>query len=137
MKTNVKTNPRRSPRALETFKDNEPLRKSKMRTARRTLSRTPPHFVETKDQPPNEEKSPLPKKSPKVARKPQIPLGSPRREMDDLMAQFQGFGTPLRGSPHGSRSSSLMFYSPYGSPLPPSTAPDGYVYGYGYGYECK
>ena len=60
------------------------------------------------------------------------PTGS-TREMEDLMAQFQGLGTPLGSSPHGSRSSSPMYFSPYhgpGSPLPPSTAP-GYGYGYG------
>jgi hypothetical protein len=130
-----KTNPRRSPRrphgALETFTDDEePLRIPKMRTARRKLSSTPPHFEETEDQPTDEEKSPPPKKSYKVARKPQIPPSSPPREEDDLMAQFQGiFGTPLRGSPHGSRSSSPMYY-----PLPPSMPPNGYGYGYGYGY---
>ena len=139
---NVRTDSRRSSRephgALETFTDDEEesLKRSKMRTARRKLSGIPHHFEETKDrdQPTDEERSPSPKKSPKVVRKPQIPPGSPPREVDDLMAQFQGFGTPLGGSPYGSRSGSPMYYPPYGSPLPPSMAPDGYGYGYGYGY---
>ena len=74
-----------------------------------------------------------PKKSPKVAHKPQIPPDSPPREVDDLMTRFQGSDMPLGSSPHGSRSSSPLYYSPYGSPLPPSMARDGYGYGYGYG----
>ena len=49
------------------------------------------------------------------------------------MTRFQGSDTPLGSSPHGSRSSSPLYYSPYGSPLPPSMARDGYGYGYGYG----
>jgi hypothetical protein len=136
-----KTNPRRSPkrphRALETFTDDEKeLHKiSKTRTARRN---TPLHFEETEeDLSTDEEKFPPPKKGPKVARNPQIPPGSLPREVDDLMAQFQGFGTPLGSagsSPHGSRSGSPMYYSPYGSPLPPPMPPNGYGYGYGYGY---
>ena len=139
---NVKTDSRRSSRephgVLETFTDDEEesLKRSKMRTARRKLSGTPHHFEETKDrdQPTDEERSPSPKKNPKVVRKPQISPGSPPREVDDLMAQFQGFGTPLGGSPYGSGSNSPMYYPPYGPPLPPSMAPDGYGYGYGYGY---
>ena len=132
-----KTNSRRSPRGphgtLETSTDDEePLRRLKMRT-RRELSGTPPHFEETEDQSTDEEESPPPKKNPKIARKPQIPPGSPPHEVDDLMAQFQGFGTPLGSSPHGSRSSSPMRYLPYGPPLPPSMAPVGHGYGYGGG----
>ena len=132
-----KTNPRRSPTGphgvLEAFTDDEDEshRRSKMRTAQRKVSSTQPHFEETDDQPTDEEKSPPPKKGPKVARKPQTPPDS--HELDDLIARFQRFSTPL-GSPHGSRSGSPMYYSPYGSPLPPSMAPDGYGYGYGYGY---
>jgi HAMP domain-containing protein len=141
--TRRKTNPRRSPkrphRALETFTDDEKElhRISKTRTERRKLSSTPPQFEETEeDLSTDEEESPPPKRSPKVARKPQIPPGSLPREVDDLKAQFQAFGTPLgsaRSSPHGSRSSSPMYYSPYGSPLPPSMPPNGYGYGYGGG----
>ena len=107
-----------------------------MRTTHRKLSPTPPHLEETEEQPMDEEKSPPPKKTPKVARKPQIPPGSPPLEVDDLMAQFQGFGTgvPLGGNPHGSRPSTPMYHLPYGSPFPPPMGPDGYGYGYGYGY---
>ena len=68
-----------------------------------------------------------------IAYEPQIPPGNLTREVDILMAQFQGFGTPLRSSLHGSRSSSPMNHSPHGSPLKPSKAPDSYGYGYGYG----
>lgn len=140
MKTSF-TNPRRSPKgphgASETVTDDEePPRRSKMKTTHRKLSPTPPHLEETEEQPTDEEKPPLPKKTPKVARKPQIPPGSPPREVDDLMAQFQGFGTgvPLGGSPHGSRPSTPMYHLPYGSPFPLPMGPESYGYGYGYGY---
>ena len=136
-----KVNPRRSPHragpssheALESFTDvgEEPPRKP--RTARSKLSRSPSHFEDTDEQSTDdpstdEETSPPPKKGPKVGRKPQIPPGTLPREVDDLMAQFQRFGTPLGGSPHGSRSGSPgpMNYPPYGYPVPPSMAPNGY-----------
>jgi len=120
---------------LETFTDDEEElpKKSKMRTARGKLSRTSSSYEGTDDQSTDDEKPPPPKKSPKVARKPQVPPGSPLHEVDDLLAQFQGFGTPLGGSPHGSGPSSPLYYPPYGSPLPPSMVPYGYGYGYGGG----
>jgi hypothetical protein len=116
--------------ALESSTDDEEEspRKSKTRKARRKLSRTPPHSEESEDQSTDAEKSPPPNKGPKIARKPQNPPGSPPRDgdVDDLMAQFQRFGTPLGSSPHGSRSGSPMYYPPYGYPLPSSMAPNGY-----------
>ena len=137
---NPDRSPKRPHRASEAYTDDEKElhRILKTRTARQKLSSSPLHFEETEeDLSTDEEKSPPAKKGPKVSRKPQIPPGSLPREVDDLMAQFQGFGTPLgsaRSSPHGSRSGSPMYYSPYGSPLPPSMPPNSYGYGYGYGY---
>lgn len=52
--------------------------------------------------------------------------GGGSREVDDLVAQFQSFSTPLGGSPHGSRSGSPMNYPPYGYHVPLSMAPNGY-----------
>ena len=92
-----------------------PGQKKRMRTAGWKVSSTPPHLEETEDQPTDEEKSPRPKKSPMVAYEPQIPPGNLIREVDILMAQFQGFGTPLGSSLHGSRSSSPMNHSLHGS----------------------
>jgi len=118
-----KANPRESTggldTVLETFTNDdseEPLR--------RKLSNSPPHFEETENQSTDEEKSPPPKKSPK---------GAPKADsqVDDLMAQFQKFVANLGSIPHGSRSSSQMYYPPYGSPLPPSVVPNGYGNGYG------
>ena len=87
--------------------------KKKMRTAGWKVSST--HLEETEDQPTDEEKSPPPKKSPMVAYEPQIPPGNLIREVDILMAQSQGFGTPVGSSLHGSRSSSPMNYSLHAS----------------------
>ena len=113
------TNPHRSPTGphgvLEAFTDDDegPLRRSKMRTAQQKVSSTPLHFEETEDQPIDEEKSPPPKKGPNVARKPQIPPGSPSHEVDDLMVRFR---RPLT-SDHGSSFNSPMYYG-YGGGVP-------------------
>ena len=93
-----------------------------MRTACQKSSST-----ETEDQLKDREKSPRLKKTPKVDRKPRSP---PSGSVDDLTAQFQGFG--MGCSPHGS-GSSTPYSSPYGSPFPPPMESYGY-YGYsGYG----
>ena len=119
------------PEATETdqYAIERPGQKKKMRIAGWKVSSTPPHLEETEDQPTDEEKSPPPKKSPMVAYEPEIPPGNLTCEVDILMAQFQGFVTPLGSSLHGSRSSSPMNHSPHGSPLQPSKAPDSYGYG--------
>ena len=86
-----KTNPRSSPTgshgALKTFTDDW----SEMSREPWKVSSTLPH-LEIEDQPTDEEKSPPPKKSPKVGRESQI------LEVDDLKAPFPRFGSPTIGS---------------------------------------
>ena len=136
VKMNSYKSSRRPHVAPEVFTEDEeehfqPRRSSETRNARQKLSNT-----QLEDQLTEEELYSAPKKGPKVDRKPQSPPGSPPREVDDLMAQFQGLGMHSRDSPHGSGSTSpvSMHFSPYGSPpsLPPSMAPYGW-YGYGGG----
>jgi len=108
-------------------------RSAKARMARRNLSSASLHVQDTEDDYTDEEDdyAPLPpRKSSKSKRKPQTPSGN----VDDLMAQFQGFMPMGMGSPRrsgsNSRSGSPIYIggNPYipnygGSPIGP--------YGYG------
>ena len=109
--TGRKANPGRSPggphiKWISADDEEESLRRSKMKTAGRKLSSTPPYFEETENQSTHEGKSPPPKKSPKV---------------DDLMYE--------------SRSISPIYCQPYVPPLlpplPPPYMPPPNGYGYG------
>ena len=105
-----------------------PSRSSKIRMTRRNLSSTSLRARETEDDDTDEEDDdvpPPPRKSPKVKRKPPTSLGNLPRDVNNLMAQFQGF-TPMglanpqwsgSGSPMhmpGIHSNPFIPFSPYG-----------------------
>jgi hypothetical protein len=117
--------------------DLQSMRSSKIRMAHRNLSSASLRAQETPDDNTDEEDdytpSP-PRKNSKVKRKPQTPLGKLPRDVDDLMAQFQGFTPMGLANPHRSGSASPMYMpgipsNPYGASFTPPIIP----YGYGVG----
>ena len=113
--------------------DLQSMRSAKIRMARRNLSSTSLRAQETPDDNTDEDDyipSP-PRKNSKAKRKPQTPLGNFTRDVDDLMAQLQGFTPMGLTNPHRSRSASPVgiHSNLYGPAFSPPIIP----YGHGVG----
>jgi hypothetical protein len=109
---------------------------SKTTTQHRKTSSTLLRDEETEDESPEKETDytrPPTRKSPKAKRKPRNPPDSPPNDTDDLMARFQGFSPPLKGSSQDNKSNSYppppMYFPTYSPPV----GPYGYGHGHGYG----